>query len=289
MARNKAIRWHERRMDINISQLEMIKVSVQEIKALEIISSDEPDLHELEQIILQDPLLASTVIRYANSPMYRRATEISNVQAAIQLLGIRCIRSAIVSAAIHSALSTENTVGHQILAHMLGISVMCKLIARQCCRVAADDLEFLGLFHDIGMLMLAENFPEQYPQLLIQSKSEHKPIDVVEKEVFGISHDRVTAYVSQQFRLPQEYQNLLKDFHSRSRLTELKTEADRYTAILSLAHYLLASVKQATDSFDESLKESQDNLIGILAINSEQWNALNEEASLLISSFRAES
>jgi HD-like signal output (HDOD) protein len=276
-------------MDIDISQLEMIKVSAQEIRALEIISSEEPDLHELEQTILKDPLLASTVIRYVNSPLYRRATEISNVQAAIQLLGMRCIRSAIVSATIHSALSTENAVGQQILSHMLDISAMCKLIARQCCPAAADDLEFLGLFHDIGMLILAENFPEQYQQLLFQANSESQPVDVAEKDVFGVSHDRVTAYASQQFRLPQQYQDLLKGFHSRPLLTELKTEASRYTAILSLAHYLLADVKQGTDGFCETLKESQDNLIEMLAINSEQWNSLLEEAtSILVSSSRVE-
>ncbi|MCK5639598.1 MAG: HDOD domain-containing protein [Gammaproteobacteria bacterium] len=268
-------------MGIDINQLEMIKVSVQEMKALQIISSDEPDLVELEQVILQDPLLASTVIRYANSPLYRRTAEISNVHTAIQLLGIRCIRGAIVSATIHSALSTENTVGQRILSHMLDISALCKLIARKCCQKAADDLEFLGLFHDIGMLILAENFPEQYVQLLDQASSESKPVDALEKEVFGISHDQVTVRASHDFRLPQQYQDLLKEFHSRPLLTEIEIESDQYVAILSLAHYLLISVKQNEDCFYETLGESLESLKELLVISPEQWVGLVEEANAL--------
>lgn len=45
-------------MGIDINQLEMIKVSVQEIKALQIISCDEPDLTELEQTCFTRPIIS---------------------------------------------------------------------------------------------------------------------------------------------------------------------------------------------------------------------------------------
>lgn len=227
-------------------------------------------------------------MRYANFRLYRRTSEISNVHTAIQLFGIRCIRSVIVSATIHSALSAENKVGQRMLSHMLDVSVMSKLIARKCWQKAADDLEFLGLFHDIDMLILAENYPEQYVQLLARASSESKPVDVIEKEVFGISHDQVTARASHDFRLPLQYQDLLKEFHSRPLLTEMETESDQYVAILSLAHYLWITVKQNEDGFCETLGEPLESLKELLVISPEQWVGLVEEANLLLSSTRDE-
>jgi len=35
------------------------------------LSGEDPDMNEVDNIIMQDPVLAGTLLRYANSPLYR--------------------------------------------------------------------------------------------------------------------------------------------------------------------------------------------------------------------------
>jgi len=266
-------------MDISINQLEMPKASASAAVALDIISSDTPDFKQLEKAIMQDPFLASTLIRYANSPLNRRAQAVTNVPSAIQLLGLKSVRSAVVTATIRSLLPAESDTGLAILNHLLNISVVCKLIARQCCRSASDDLEFLGLVHDVGMLVLAANYQRSYDKLLALSVSQNKPLDILEQEEFGLTHDAVTGRAAEEFRLPQSHIALLKNFHHRSPLQALAGEKERDIAILSLAHGVMKEVD--TNKFpliSETMLESSSQLQELLALSDEQLDQIMTEA-----------
>src|SRR5512147_1669919 len=50
---------------------------------------------ELEQIVLLDPALTAKILKVANSALYARQREITNLQQAITLLGFKMIKSMI--------------------------------------------------------------------------------------------------------------------------------------------------------------------------------------------------
>ena len=52
-----------------------------------------------------------------------------------------------------------------------------------------------GMLHDIGVLLLAVNFPEKYKDVLTFSKNEKREIWDTEKDIFGITHSEVGAYL----------------------------------------------------------------------------------------------
>jgi len=270
-------------MEISINQLEMPKASAYAAVALDIINSDSPDFKQLEKAIMHDPFLASTLIRYANSPLNRRAQDVMNVPNAIQLLGLKSVRSAVVTATIRSLLPAESDTGLAILNHMLNISVLCKLIARQCCPAVSDDLEFLGLVHDVGMLVLAANYQCSYDKLLALSVSENKQLDILEQEEFSVTHDAVTGRAAEEFRLPHSHIELLKSFHCRAPLQALSDEKDRDAAILSLAHAVLSDIDtNKSPQISETMLESTCQLQELLALSTEQVEQITTEASELL-------
>ena len=268
-------------MDVNINQLELPKASAYAAEALEIITGPEPDSKKLEQAIMCDPILASTLLRYANSPLNRRYHEITNVPAALRLLGLKSVHSAIVTATMHSLLPDDSATGKQILGHMVAISMMCKLIARHCCRAAADDLEFLGLIHDVGMLVLASNFAAPYRRIVETAMEEAVEIDRLEYAEFGLSHDSVSAHVAHDFRLPALHVELLRSFHQREPITEVNDDRARDICVLALAHRLLNEYVGAGPCLPETIHETSDQLKHALSVSDQTIDRIIGEYSAL--------
>lgn len=269
-------------MQVNLNQLEIPKASAYAMQALDIVRQDEPDLKQLEQSIMHDPLLASGILRYANSPLHRRSTEVTNVPTALKLLGINSIRSAIVTATIRSMLPVESHIGQTLLTHMLHVSGVCKLISEQCCEEARDDLEFLGLVHDVGMLTLAANFERTYDKLINEARDRQISIDQLEQDEFGISHDKVTARTIESFRLPKRYGELLQGFHGREVISKINATEQRDTCILSLAHRLLEECAPEQTFFPEAIPESIETLANLLGLEQPQLQSIRQAAMTLL-------
>ena len=268
-------------MNVNINQLELPKASAYAAEALEIITRPEPDSKKLERAIMCDPILASTLLRYANSPLNRRYHEITNVPAALRLLGLKSVHSAIVTATMHSLLQDDSALGKQIIEHMVDTSMMCKLIARHCCRTAADDLEFLGLIHDVGMLVLASNFAAPYRRIVKTAMEEAIEIDRLEYAEFGLSHDSVSAHVAHDFRLPALHVELLRSFHQREPITEVNDDRARDICVLALAHRLLNESVEAGPRLPETILETGDQLKHALSMSDQTIDGIVGEYSAL--------
>lgn len=266
---------------LKLDQLSLPKVP-QAAKVLAYLSADEPDMNEVDRIIMQHPMLAGTLIRYANSPLYRRGSEISNVPTATRLIGIKNIRSAVVMTTLRSTCSNENDLTQAILQHSLAIAMLCKLIARRVCAESADDLELLGLIHDIGMAVLATNVEADYRELMLRSQSENVPLDVLEESVFGFNHDHIAARALHEFRLPERHGMLLKHFHQAPNENEFDEEMEKERAVLLLAHRLLYGMADK-EPFHGTLIETTEELVSFLGLDEITVATIVEEASECIS------
>lgn len=266
---------------IKLDQLVFPKASPQATKLLAYLSRDDQDPDEIDKIIMQDPVLAGTLIRYANSPLYRRGGEVSNVPVATRLIGLKNVRSAVVMSTLRSVCPVDSDLSKIILAHSLSVATLCKLIARQVCPNLADDLELMGLIHDIGMVVLATNVESEYKAMIAQSQTEHVALDELELASFGFSHDQIAAKALREFRLPQRHETVLTHFHQPNS-DELDSEMLKERAVLVLAHRLLAEVK-GVPGFTETLFESIDTLCGQLDIDDDTLAMLREKAATFVS------
>lgn len=271
-------------MKVDINQLVIPKATPAATAALDLVNQNEPDIRKLEKAIMQDPILASTLLRYANSPLLRRATEITSVPSALKLLGLNSVKSAVVTAIIRSLLPKDNVAGRCILTHMIEISILCKLIAKRVCRPSSDELEFLGLIHDVGVLTLISNFDVIYSTLFARALKEDIELDVLEREEFGISHDIVSSRTAYEFRLPKLHVELLHNFYSRDPITEINGEKDRDTCILALSHKLEYEYSK-NNKTKETVNEATEELAKLLSIDDIQLTELRTEAQNVLEQF----
>ena len=264
-------------MGISLSQLEIPKATAYAARALQIISTEEPNMEELQTAIMQDPLLASTLLRYANSPLHQHSQEVANIPTALRLLGLNSVRSAIVMATIRSTLGSDSEVSKHIIDHLHLISLYSKLIAQQCCPKMKNDIEFLGLFHDIGMLVLCVNMNDEYKEVYEQAVSTGEPIDVIAQARFGINQDAVTARIAHEFRLPSAQQQQLAEFHLQQRQQQALENPDPEICILALAHHLASQTEHASP-FRESIVPTEAELIAALQLTETQLENIQQQA-----------
>jgi len=254
-------------MTIDISQLAFPHVSPQGLKALDIIAQPEPDIRELQTVILGDPVLAGMLLRHANSPLYRRSQPITNVPAAIRALGFKSIRSAVVMATLHNN-ELAGVANQSVWEHSSATALAARLIADRLIPAAADDMEFLGLIHDTGMLVLSSNFPAQYQDILHRSETEQRPVDQLEIEVFGVQHSSIMNTFLEQFRLPAGMINLLSRFHCHTAIETIENDDQRQLCILDMCHYLLQMIdRQRHSPHQETIIEPLGRLQDLLGID----------------------
>jgi len=262
---------------INLDQLNFPKASPQAAKVLSYLSNEDPDMDEVDSIIMQDPVLAGTLLRYANSPLYRRGGEISNVPAATRMIGIKNVRSAVVMTTLRATCPAESELTTNILQHSLGIAALCKLIAKKSCPTAADDLELLGLIHDIGMVVLACNVEAEYQLLLARAQAENIAVDKLEKIEFGFTHDQIAARALHEFRLPKRHETVLTHFHQPPDENETDEALKKERAVLVLAHRLLFDMR-GDAAGNETFFESTDELMRILNLDEAALETVIEQA-----------
>ena len=254
-------------MAVNIAQLDMPGVSPQGLEVMELVSADDPDIHKIEAKIMQDPALAGTVIRYANSPLYRRREEITNVPNALTMLGLKNVRSAVVMATLHAVSNTKSAVNNSVWKHGQLIAMLCKLIAIKVKPTVADDAEFVGLIHDLGILVLSTNLGDEYEASYQRALDENQSLEAIEKEALGINHDQVMLHLASQLRLPDMLKNILSSIHSHEKVTHLEKEADYIHAIVATAHLLLEQIGNDPLSKGEEFPETLDELKELLKLD----------------------
>lgn len=247
-------------MGVDISQLDMPGVSPQGLEVMDLVSVDDPDMHKIEEKIMQDPALAGTVIRYANSPLYRRREEITNVPNALTMLGLKNVRSAVVMATLHAVSDTDSKVNNAVWHHGQQIAMLCKMMAIKIKPTVADDAEFIGLIHDLGALVLSNNLGSEYETLYQRVMDEGQSLETLEKETFSFSHDQVMLHLATQLRLPDRLKNIVGNIHNREKITTPDNEDDYIHAIVSAAHLLLAEISDEPLSKGEHFPESLDEL-----------------------------
>ncbi len=162
------------------------------------------DLTVLMNKIGQDQALAARVLKVANSPFYGFSRNIASLKDAGIMLGIHTLQHIVTAAGIIGHFSTERNLNFSHAAfwqHSIGTGICAKVLARH----SALDQETAftaGLLHDIGKLVLAVHFPNDFLRIL-EYRDEHDCLlKDAEKAVLDFDHSIIGAKITEHWKLP---------------------------------------------------------------------------------------
>ncbi len=119
----------------------------------------------LADIIASDISVSARLIQVANSPLYRGAVEINNIQMAVARLGMKTIRSLVTSIVMQQLFKPSSKALEQefrtIWSHSLNVASISRALAGFAPGLNADEAMLAGLIHSIGKLPRLEKLLEK--------------------------------------------------------------------------------------------------------------------------------
>jgi HD-like signal output (HDOD) protein len=183
-------------------------------KLWRLVNSNDSSLDECEEVIQLDPAMTSRIFRVANSAAY--AAKATNVSEAIRYIGFKRVRELVFNAGVLNQLSSLRVPAEWDVFWLRNI-----FIARLSERIAGeyyqtDGSEYLaGLIHDIGWLLLATHFPNEFTRITISEKT---PCDA-EKEILPFSHANIAAAIAARSALPLKAIDAIAYHHKQMLMT----------------------------------------------------------------------
>ncbi|MDO9048917.1 MAG: HDOD domain-containing protein [Methylobacter sp.] len=137
------------------------------LKVKNAVANGDISAKELADMIVTDAALSTQVIRVANSPKYRGAAEINNIQTAVSRLGNNTIRILVTSLVMKQMFCPSSKLLENIFRKIWEQSINVSSISRALCafvpHLNSEEAMLAGLIHQIGklpILMLVETIPE---------------------------------------------------------------------------------------------------------------------------------
>jgi len=137
------------------------------IKVRDAVSKGDVTAQSLAEIIATDAAISARLIQVANSPLYRGAMEIKNIQMAVTRLGNNTIRTLVTSLIMQQMFAPKSALLESyfrtIWEQGVNVSAICRALAGFAPHLNADEAMLAGLIHQIGklpILSLVENIPE---------------------------------------------------------------------------------------------------------------------------------
>lgn len=171
--------------------------------------------NQISQIISVDPALAVNLLKIANSPIYGHAGQISSVQHATVIIGLRALKNLAVSAAVGDVFGAGNPTTQKARQRLWQHALACGSIAQTLAAVtgaALPDEAFLsGVVHDVGKLFLADHRPVEYLEMLSNPSADS--LVELETQLFGVAHTFVGGECSHAWGLSDEISDVICFHH----------------------------------------------------------------------------
>ncbi|SMC25320.1 HD-like signal output (HDOD) domain, no enzymatic activity [Andreprevotia lacus DSM 23236] len=127
-----------------------------------VMRSPRASMGQVAAAVGADPLVASKLLRMANSAMYNSGgKQITNVEAAVIRLGMSTVRNTALACAMEQMLRARQLVAFESLSkalwdHSLKTAAYARVLAAKLTRVNPETAMFTGLVHDLGAFYMLD-------------------------------------------------------------------------------------------------------------------------------------
>ncbi len=213
---------------------------------------------ELESIIRMDPGLTAKILRIANSALYARQKEITNLQMAITLLGFKNIKSLVLLVTASNMFSNmRKTSFHDYFwRHSLITGFIARSISQRCGKASKAEEVFLsGLLHDIGQAAFFSYDKEGYLKILERRRNGEASLEALENEYFGLDHRDVGGAILEKWNFPDMYVDTAREHNS------LNIKSPHKSVIITVTVADLMAEKLGFGDFTEDEMELFDKIL----------------------------
>ena len=220
---------------------------------------------DLTDVIKLDASLTTKLLSVANSNFYKGVKKVETLTEAVTRLGLNETRRYALSLSSKNAykggLGATAKVADKVWNHAVAVAQAAYEISHQFKVSDPDKLYTLGLIHDVGMSVALRVIDEAYvgdAQLTVE----------LVNEIAGPVHADVGAYVTERWKLPEDYSLAIRKHHHDD-LSKATLDLSVLVLAHACAHELGASANEA-DASPEMIKAIKSQL----NMPDEKWTLL---------------
>lgn len=177
------------------------------VRVLEL--KDDPELYpaKVRSVIAADPVLSARILQVANSAMFNKRRQVTDLGEAVTTLGVELSMSlatglAVVDSLRLDELETSEFPYETFWRKSILSAIAASEMASQLNVNSRGELFVAALMQDIGMLALNSISGERYGKLVRLARS-HLDLVELEERAFGVNHAEVTAVLLKKWDLPE--------------------------------------------------------------------------------------
>ncbi|NOY42327.1 MAG: HDOD domain-containing protein [Planctomycetes bacterium] len=215
-------------------------------EVIELTGNPKVDIRALKDCIEVDPALTAKILRVVNSSLFGLSREVSDLNQAIALLGIKPLKLLVLGFSLPAELFGK--VARDQLdwywTTTLSRAVAAREISEQLWQRPGDDAFLAGLLQDIGVLVLLGELQEPYAQFLGRVIDERMDLQQVEVVSMGFGHTELSAALLEHWKMPELLVGAISERRDSRLLKQKNTQAGELARILHLAGLLAELVAQ---------------------------------------------
>ena len=176
-------------------------------RIMDALASPDAGVDTIGAIVAKDPAMTAKILQLVNSAFFGIARKVSNAAEAVQYLGVGRVRSLVLSLHVFTcfdSMKIKNFSIERVWGHSMATGMLAQKIAKmeRASREEQDEAYVAGMLHDIGKVMMASSFVEQYANAVAVATERKIPMIEAEREIFGVTHAEVGAYLLGLWGLP---------------------------------------------------------------------------------------
>ncbi len=218
-----------------------------------LLNKPNDQLTAIGNLINKDVGLSAAIFKLVNSSFYKTSTPITSIQKAITVLGLTQVANLIKGLSLRKALGGQEIAYEKFWERSDEIATLSAIIAKKqisACNIAVDQAYMAGLFHECGVPILMQRFPD-YCQSFRLNQGSNWPDFKEEDKRFNTDHCVVGFMVTKHWNLPEFICQAVRHHHER---LSVDHAALTLVSILQMARHLHKKINHLND--DEWPKNS---------------------------------
>lgn len=225
---------------------------------------------DLGDVIKTDQAISSKVLKLVNSAFYGFSGRVSTISQAIVVLGFNTIQNIILSISVFELLPRNADLkGFEISKfweHSMGCGVISNILGQKLGIEDPEEAFIAGLLHDVGKLIIARIFPEDFLAILKITHSKKVLFLDAELEVLGITHNQAGEILAKHWKLPS---------------TLIECIAFHHNGTEDMHNKKLVCIVHLADIITRGLQIGSGGDMVIPEINRTAWDALNMKSDII--------
>lgn len=241
----------------------------------------DPDLMSIAHIIGKDVVLSAAVLKTVNSPFFGLRRKLDSIEQAVMAMGSNNVINIVAGLALRNLNQGKEPQLERFWDSAERTASIAAMLAKRIPGIPQDMAYTAGLFHDCGIPLLMQRFPDYKETLKHTSCELGKSFTQVEDERHQTNHAVVGYMLAKSWHLSEIIALTILHHHNLAILSSsenLPAEVGGLVATIQVAEYLGDSTQMREESMWQL---NQETLLEYLGLSKDELADIAEEIHTL--------